>query len=179
LVMEKPNAVISHNGRPEACERAPLILGTQNSEGSEYLWNKDGMPLESAGVYEYSAVAQGVYSVTVTNICGSSNSNELLIGDCIASGLDQPNANEGFIVYPNPTTGSVTLEFLSDFPSEGPAQIEIINAVGQAIHFSQVFFGDGKRTERVELDQSLADGIYILRLTLGEKVTTIKIILKR
>jgi len=79
---------------------------------------------------------------------------------------------EGLVLYPNPSTGIITLMSLK----EDKLTVSIYNANGQAVMKRQLFFNDG-RTGTLDLEK-LSKGIYILVAGTPEgKIYTRKIIL--
>lgn len=80
-------------------------------------------------------------------------------------------------VYPNPlTTGSDLYVQLNETTND-PAKIEIININGQVI-YSMEHANSGNSVVRVGIQELSLQGIYLLRVTAGNKATVKKIIVK-
>lgn len=92
----------------------------------------------------------------VTNIAGCESQT---CKDVMLSIL-QVNVKSGFNLYPNPNRGDFTLEIHN---SKGTYYLEIFNQIGQIVYNGK--FIKGSET----FDLNLPDGLYLLRMTNGEK----------
>lgn len=70
-------------------------------------------------------------------------------------------------VFPNPTAGKVTVKLNRGPSQENSFGIQLFNLVGQEVFSRKSEFLEGK--EEIDLDPSIASGIYVLRLKEGEK----------
>jgi hypothetical protein len=98
----------------------------------------------------------------------------------VATGVDDPTATAGnvqFNVYPNPTVGKFTIGLEKNGESQRNVDIQLVNLIGQEVYKKKAEFADGK--EVIELDPSVADGVYIVRVKEGARVETKKIILEK
>jgi uncharacterized repeat protein (TIGR03803 family) len=85
--------------------------------------------------------------------------------------------SDTFILYPNPTTGSFTVEVYRKDIVEG-AMIQVVDFNGRIIYSKTPFVIDGHINEIIELNDALPVGVYLVNLIIGEKVETKKIILR-
>ena len=83
------------------------------------------------------------------------------------------------IVYPNPNTGQFNLEFCIDEPDEKTIIIEIFNSLGQVIYKDLPQKINGCIKETIELEASLPIGVYIMKVTIDDKIQTAKMLLTR
>ncbi len=83
------------------------------------------------------------------------------------------------LVYPNPNTGQFNLEFCIDELNEKTIIIEISNSLGQVIYkeLPQKIKGCIKAT--IELEATLPTGVYIMKVTIDDKIQTAKMLLTR
>jgi hypothetical protein len=82
--------------------------------------------------------------------------------------------DEQIRVFPNPTSGQVTLEMPASL-NEG-LQIQVFNLQGQALQFREATSGQ----EQLELDLSnYPNGLYFLTITAGKETITKKVTLQR
>lgn len=99
----------------------------------------------------------------------------------ISTGVEEPTVNGAtniqFSVYPNPTIGKFTIGLEKNNESQRNVDIQLVNLIGQEVYKRKGEFIDGK--EEIELDPSVADGVYIVRVKEGERVETKKIILEK
>ncbi|RVT75736.1 HYR domain-containing protein [Flavobacterium sufflavum] len=86
--------------------------------------------------------------------------------------------NDMFILYPNPTTGSFTVEVCKNNVVKG-AKLQVVNTLGQIIYSKKAFKIEGCIKETIELSHTLPEGMYSLNLIIGENVETRKIILTK
>jgi hypothetical protein len=125
---------------------------TVNSFGP-YTWN--GITYTESG--QYVQVLQSSLG------CDSTVSTVLNI---VFVGLDELETNNT-IIYPNPTTNWITLEF-----SAASAKIEILDTQGKTIHTSNIASG-----EQVSLENE-PSGVYFVRIT-SDQATTMHRIVKQ
>lgn len=99
----------------------------------------------------------------------------------VATGVEDPTPVSApiveFNVFPNPTLGKITVTFNKTNKEEKNIDVQLVNLIGQEVFRKKSEFKDGK--EEVELDPSIADGVYIVKVKEGEKIETKKIILER
>ncbi|MEN9303946.1 MAG: hypothetical protein RL264_2375 [Bacteroidota bacterium] len=81
--------------------------------------------------------------------------------------------NSEVLVYPNPTTGVLNIQVFVAESSELNYRIMDIN--GAQIEKDQVTVSNGNFTLRKDLS-SLSSGVYIVELTIGNKVTFHRIV---
>jgi hypothetical protein len=86
--------------------------------------------------------------------------------------------NDAFLFYPNPTTGSFTIEVYKKDVVEG-AIIQVVDFNGQIIYSKPPFRIEGHFKETIELNHALPEGIYFMNLIIGESVETKKLILTK
>jgi hypothetical protein len=80
--------------------------------------------------------------------------------------------------YPNPTSGQFTLQIGLDLP-DGVARFDIINIVGQSILSDYVSVANGILNKEIEMNSSLPDGMYLVRVMLNDRVFSGQLILQR
>jgi hypothetical protein len=80
-----------------------------------------------------------------------------------------------FSVYPNPNTGSFSVEML-DKTSNEEVKIEVRSSIG-ALIYSQTIAGDVLVKENIELGKDLPDGVYFVHLSKGAETQVTKLLL--
>jgi hypothetical protein len=83
----------------------------------------------------------------------------------------------GVETYPNPFAGEFTIELSQANTEERNIEIKLINIIGQEVYRKNSVFLNSK--ELIELDPSVASGVYILSVREGEQVVTEKIVLEK
>ncbi len=91
-----------------------------------------------------------------------------------------PAAAPSFSVYPNPTDGSGIRVRLGNLDaSVQSALLELIDAQGRLSMSRQLPVQDGQAEQTLALDQELPAGLYLVRLTAGDRVMTERLVVRR
>ncbi len=91
--------------------------------------------------------------------------------NCNISGVPNENvANHFAPAYPNPFNNEINLNIY--LPDAQDVRIEMINALGQTVQLQMVQHSGGNQTLQFMANESLPKGIYLLRITAGNKVWT-------
>jgi hypothetical protein len=138
---------------------APVTLdaGSQNS----YLWNNN------ATTATISVTASGTYSVSVSNVAGCSNTDEVIVTlqDCAGIEETQIFAN----IYPNPTSGMVNIELSLILNN---AKIQLVDLQGKILFTNSEFNG-----QNLMLDlNSLTAGMYLLQIEQNNQISQFRLI---
>jgi len=80
-----------------------------------------------------------------------------------------------FSVYPNPSNGAFSVSF--DSAVDGVANISVMNVTGQTVYTSTTSVETGANNVAVQLN-SVAAGVYVLRLESGDAVRTAKLVIE-
>jgi hypothetical protein len=84
-----------------------------------------------------------------------------------ATVVTDPNASDGFLVYPNPTTGQFTLQLMAD-----KAEITVVNMLGEEILRRQTT----QKTNSLQLESS---GVYTVYVKTKQGIAAQKVIVER
>ena len=88
-------------------------------------------------------------------------------------GLNKVTGFANLSVYPNPTTGLVNVDFES---SEKTIDLEVLDVLGKSILRSTSKHSGGLFQKTLDLS-ALQEGIYFVKISVGEKSTTVKVTL--
>ena len=130
--------------------------------------------INTAGSVTGVAIGTDTIKYTVTNVCGSAVATKVMTitahrDELPGSGAAQPEGEPDINVYPNPNTGTFTLELPA---TTGTATAIITDMSGKTIETRQT---DDKI---VTFDMSVhAAGVYILRVDVDGKVYTKKVVM--
>ena len=111
------------------------------------------------------SVAAGTYTLTVTDSSGCSKVNWVTVGKHV--GIEVIN-EETVQLYPNPSTGNVTLVIPGTFQN---AKIAVVDLVGRIVWGSNVSSG-----QNILPLSFLQQGVYLLKVTDGNKEVVKKIV---
>lgn len=118
-------------------------------------------------------------NLNVSNIAGGVDvmSRSFVANACgygpMMVGMDENEywGNDSFIVYPNPTSGSITIEFPADIIN---ARVEIFNYLGTMV----ASMDQNTYAKKWNLDLSnLNNGVYCIVVRIGDKVISEKVVL--
>ncbi len=154
------------------CWYTPITLTAISPTGVSYLWSPGGETTSSitvtAGQY---GLGTTTFSCTVTdaNTCVNTQSTEVTFDAC--TGIPEKSNDPVLLVYPNPTTGSFTLEFSAP---GGTYDLKVLNPLNVTVYEESNITVNGKITKIISL-KDVAKGIYYLILQDGSKKAVQKI----
>jgi hypothetical protein len=136
----------------------PITYSTTGATGATFSGLPAGVTLTLSGGYITISGTPTVagtfnYTVTLTGGCGNVTATGTLVVNTCQPGslLDSGGGGPRWRVYPNPTSGSFTIESSED------GTFELINGHGQVVQVYEVQRG------RAELQATLSAGVYYLR----------------
>lgn len=167
----------SSNGRQAATLVRPTI--TQNGSvltsnfalGNE--WYLNGGLVSNATGETYSPPANGNYKVRVTSSTGCSDTSATYVYISPATLSDN---GIGLTVYPVPA--NTILNILFDAPTNTTMALSLVNSIGRTTFISKQNISAGKFSTVLNVSNQVP-GAYILKLMLGTKVYTKKIVIVR
>lgn len=168
-------------GTPEAAfdvqVQDGIIFITNNSTGAtEYTWDfgdGDGSDEENP-IHIYDQ--DGTYTITLTaeNDCGSNSATfevSVIISSTFTLGAEVRTS-----IAPNPSTGSFVLR-IDQLPTDR-ADLVIVDAQGRLVHTQILNLVNGHAQETIRLE-SLAGGVYLLRLSTDQGVRTERLVIQK
>jgi glucose/arabinose dehydrogenase len=198
-------ATITAGGPTTFCSGLNVKLYANTCSSYTYQWKKDGYDIPGATASVYTASSTGSYqvrvtlsgthawsslmNVTVTNCAGISPpdstglannepDSDRSVTEATPKDIDSTN-NFTMKVYPNPTNGLFTILLNMASIGNENISIRIVNLLGQGIYSKEILGNNQEIKEVVELDQSLATGMYTLQVTIGNKVENTTLVLSR
>ena len=183
----------------------PLNLFVNNITGTtaELHWTIQGSPSEfrvaykSANTdYTIETIPGNTSSLTISGltpntlyawgvkaICNAESVSNIEHGNRFSTSTEKlgvsHNLTGSLQVYPNPTNGKFTIELKADHASFNTASLEIINLLGQVVYTQKAIVIDEGLTNEINLDSPLADGVYYLKLNVGENAFAKSILLRK
>ena len=144
---------------------------TANQSGVLYQWLDCGsgmIPIPGATLQTFTPTKNGSYAVILADSLCSDTSVCYMVNDV---GLNENDFSSDIGIYPNPTTGLISVVFnevSEDF------SLTITNIIGETI-----IKGDWKKTQNMELEIDGAPGIYILNVKTTSGKTAVKKVVKQ
>ena len=157
----------------------PFPTITQNgyvltsSTATTYQWQFNSVDIPAATNQSYAAQQTGYYTVMISNAQGCISSTTVYL---VITGIEDINNDTNFKVYPNPSTGIVTV-FFSD-PVDHQVTITVLNSLGKIVYegHEQDFNSSVKR--EVDLS-SMPDGAYTFILKSSRHYLSSRVIINR
>ncbi|MFT6245077.1 MAG: hypothetical protein ACJA0U_002905 [Salibacteraceae bacterium] len=147
----------------------PITLQA-NAQNATYQWMtciggiKTPIPGETNNVF--NVTSNGLYAVEVTQGNCVDTSNCLLVNQ---AGIEDTDLEKTLDVYPNPTSGGISIDFNKHQYAE--VEIQVLNSVGQVVQNSNYY-----NTDMCELKITNEPGIYFVRVTADNSTTTVKVV---
>ena len=149
---------------------------TAGATNASYQWYKNGVAIAGAtgSTYTTTTLKGGdLISVGVTNLgpCASPaslTSAQVRISD--PAGINTVSGGSGgwqesLLLHPNPNSGRFTISADWGAIAAGEkVQVEVVNALGQSVFRTEVLVREAKWHLDIQLNESLASGLYLLRL---------------
>jgi len=154
----------------------PGIYTVANHSNSAYNWSIDNGSISSGqGSYSVNALfgtaGTEKISVTETNLNCISDTSIKNVTVNVVGGIENNNPFDQFNMYPNPTTGLLNIEFET---SEKNIAIEVFDVIGKSVLKNNVQHTTGMFRQTINM-ASLVHGIYFVKVSAGEKNTTVKV----
>jgi hypothetical protein len=111
--------------------------------------------VEAINVYHDSLIIGGLF----TSINGDTACRRIAKYNHALPGIEQHDQNDLMIIYPNPATNQITIEF----SSSSNTLLEIKNVLGQAMYSETIENVLGKQSKNIDVS-AFSNGIYFVRL---------------
>ena len=172
-----PTATITAQGPTTFCAGDSVVLAANSGAGLTYQWIKGTANISGATNVNYSAKVQGSFKVKVTNSNGCSKTSAITktTVNCRTAGSELLT---DFNLYPNPNNGDFIISYVSDENQNENAQIVITDMLGKIVYQQSVELIDGQINKNLSLSNELTNGIYFVRLMIGEKSIVSKVVVE-
>lgn len=146
------------------------LLSSNTTSGNQ--WYRNGIAIPGATEQTDTATLTGVYQSIVTDVTSGCNLPSNSISFTGKGGADAIGLN----VYPSPSKGVFQLEFFVDTPDN--TSVSLINTLGQKVYEASYPNFTGPFSRQVG-SESLASGMYVLKIIHGNNTYTRKILVKK
>ena len=147
------------------------VLNSNFALGNQ--WYLNGTIINNATNQTYPATANGNYKVRVTSSTGCSDTSATYVYISPSTITDN---GVGLTVYPVPA--NTILNVLFDAPTNADMALSLVNSIGRIVYTSKQNIAAGNFSSVLNVNNQ-APGVYILKLMLGTKVYTKKIVIVR
>ncbi len=141
------------------------------SGASTYTWNPGG-PGTSISV---SPTVTTTYSVTGTSTANCSGTSMLTLSVSACTGINQIVNTGGYSVFPNPTSGKITIQV--NVTKSTVINAEVVDAAGKLVLKQQLNYTASDNSQSVNIS-AFANGLYFIHLTNSDNKTEIIKIIK-
>jgi hypothetical protein len=147
------------------------VAGTYDA----YQWYIGSIPIGGARSNTYTFSVPGVYKVVVdSNGCPGTSLAYSTVG-VKQTGL----ADHSITVCPNPNSGVLTVQGMLNKTGSDKVQLEISNMLGQVVYRELTATKNGALQQQIVLNDGLASGVYILRVTYATGKSAIRFTIER
>lgn len=171
VTLSQPAAVSSSlaNASPSSGSNGSINVNvTGGSAPYTYEWT--GPNGYTGNTEDISGLAPGTYNLTVTDACGNTSTvSNVVVGN--STGIEELNADY-FVVYPNPSTGMVTLKF--NAVVDGKYSIAVYDLAGRIVYFNE----SNAETELINLT-NVAVGSYMISVRTEDSVSNKTIVIQK
>jgi hypothetical protein len=138
-----------------------------------YQWFKNDTEIPFATQQSYTVTETGNYKVEISDDKGCTNTSDSEF--ILISGIQNTSAFNHVNVYPNPTSGTFTLQY--SLVEDALVSINMINVLGQVIQEIDSKEVQLKGMYKIELNETVK-GIYIIQLNTSKGSKELKLIVK-
>ena len=106
--------------------------------------------------------------VTTTGICNGNQTFNWIIVSVNNVGFDDvTNNSSSIMLLPNPNRGEFVLKGKTGNATDGLMQLQVVDVLGKVVFGKEITVANGIINEHIVLDHAIANGMYLLHLTLG------------
>lgn len=136
-------------------------------------WYLDGVLIPGARDSVFTPLVQGSYSVEVSSPCAKNMSAAFPV---VSTGLSNFSVSYNFVAQPNPFVGECSIQYTLASPSVIKLQLFDVNGI-----FKRDLETGAKQQGQHEFsfrasEMGLSAGTYVLKLSVGDKLGTLKIV---
>jgi hypothetical protein len=166
-----PHVVISATPGLMVNPGVPVTLNTTVTHAGAnptYQWKVNGIPVPGATNASYTSTFNHYDSVTcmVTSDgwCRDITTFDWVFITVAPLGVNQMGLGGELNLLPNPNKGDFTIRGTLGSTADQELNAEVTNMLGQVVYRSKVTVKQGRVEEHIKLDNTLANGMYILNL---------------
>lgn len=150
-----------------------------------YIWLKNGAAIPGATLNTYTTTDVANLDsiscvVTGSGPCGVASLNTVVVTVTPTNSIATIGTLGGNIkLVPNPNTGSFVIKGAVAINGNETVKLEVTNMLGQIVYNGNATISNGNLDERIDLNNTLANGMYILNITAGSDHKSIHFVVNR
>jgi len=150
-----------------------------------YIWLKNGTAIPGATLNSYTTTDVANLDsiscvVTGSGPCGVASLNTVVVTVTPTNSIATIGTLGGnIILVPNPNTGSFVIKGAVAINGNETVKLEVTNMLGQIVYNGNATITNGNIDERIDLNNTLANGMYILNITAGSDHKSIQFVVNR
>jgi len=182
-------AKITAGGPTTFCNGNAVVLYANTCSGYNYQWKKNDVSIQEATSSSYTASSSGIYQVKIVQGSAVAWSAKVTVSVTACEGgaareiapdtIVAENEDLKINLYPNPTTGGFSFQLCFEELEEGNLAFRVLNSAGQEVFIRPPHKVSGCVKESIELEHTLAAGIYIFQVEHNNKTESVKLFLNR
>lgn len=168
---DSDTSIVSVNPNPPTpiIQQVSTFLASSSPNGNQ--WYLDSINLPSDTNQFYTPQTTGYYSVIVTDTNGCSSTSTQFYFTQV--GINSPGENNSFLIFPNPSTGSIAIVFSNH--GDRNVKIQIVNIIGEIIYQSNE--GSQNIYRKIDLSDE-PSGSYLINVITENSVLKQKLIIE-
>jgi hypothetical protein len=153
-----------------------MFKATPKYEGAQplYQWFRNGNVIPGAHSTEYITSDNEMYASFSVRLISSLEcvSSKVAMSRSITTGIaDKEQLLTQVNLYPNPNTGTFSIEAVCNVAGKKLADLQIVNSVGQLIYKEQAEVVNGKISHTIHMNNEPAAGVYMLWIVIDDQHT--------
>ena len=163
---------------------ANITNGTATT--ATYQWSINGTAVAGATNATFTTNALANYDVvkccvTNHNTCGASASvcetQTMVVNSNV--GVSTVTGASDIRIMPNPNKGTFTVKGSMNTTADQDVVMEVTNMLGQVVYTAKVAAHNGSINEQIQMNSSLANGMYILNLRSGSDIAVFHFVIEQ
>jgi uncharacterized protein YjdB len=160
------------------------LYGGTAGPSPSFQWYKNGgtIPGATNATYMTNALVNNdsiSCKVTGTSPCGYESFNSVLMR-VKQTGIGQlADGSDNILLMPNPNKGTFVIKGQLAASTDNEVSFEVTNMLGQTVYRAKTTAAGGNINERIQLDNTLANGMYMLSLRTGDEIRVFHFVLEQ
>jgi len=165
---EDLEVTINPEGSLDICDAGFVDLIASEGSNFNYQWNRNTFDIPGATNQIFHAKRTGNYRVRVVDDagCHGVSKKKTVYSSCKLSEEDEIASSLN--LFPNPTTGTFTLDLKLNDEENSQAIIQVLNMLGQMVYDETTSVANGVLQKEIQLSGEAAEGMYLVRVTIKD-----------